>query len=310
MNELFYQDKAREDFNKARFKELLSQIKGFITQEDSELLSFKDVINIIKPKNEVYKGLQVVPISKIVGSEGRYRDFNKAFFPKYSHLRDRWENIDKAHLKNMILPPIKLYEIGGVYFVRDGNHRVSVAKMQGVKAIDAEVTSLSSEIKLKPHMSKNDLMKAVIKYEKENFYKKTKLDDVIPQEELDFSTPGRFEAILEHIQVHKYFINQKSPKEIDFKEAASSWKKNVFDPIVSVVKEENLLSKFPGRTYGDLYIWIVFHWDELKKKYGEEYPVINAVKDYAYRFGKSYWKQLKAKVKTILINLARFLSGG
>lgn len=305
MNELYYQEKAREDFNRARFKEMLSQIKSFITQEDESLLSLKEVIKIIKPKGEVYKGLQTVPVSKIVGSEGRYRDFNKAFFPKYNHLRDRWENIDKAHLKNIILPPIKLYEIGGVYFVRDGNHRVSVAKAQGVKAIDAEVISLASEIKLKPHMTKRDLLKAVVEYEKESFYKETKLEDVIPKEELNFSTPGRFEVILEHIQVHKYFINQNSPKEIDFKEAALSWKKNVFDPIIEVIKSENLLSKFPGRTYGDLYIWIVSHWDELKRKYGEDYPILSAARDYAYRYGKSYWKQFITWAKKILLKIIK-----
>lgn len=308
MNDFFYQERAHDDFNRARLKELLSQIKNFINPEDQDLLSFKEVLKIIKPKNEVYKGMQVVPVSKIIGSEGRYKDFNKAFFPKYDHLRYRWENVDKAHLKNVILPPIMLYEIGGVYFVRDGNHRVSVAKMQKVKSIDAEVISLSSEINLKPHMSKMELRNAVINYEKECFYNETKLENIIPKDELNFSTTGRFDVVLLHIEVHKYYINQSVNHEISFEEGAKSWKQNVFDPIVKIIKEEKILSRFPGRTEADLYLWVVFHWDELKKKYGEDYPLVNAAQDYTMRYGKNYIQQfldlikrLYGKIKKIII---------
>ncbi len=308
MNDFFYQERARDDFNRARLKELLSQLKNFINPEDQDLLSFKEVLKIIKPKNEVYKGMQVVPVSKIVGSEGRYKDFNKAFFPKYDHLRYRWESVDKAHLKNVILPPITLYEIGGVYFVRDGNHRVSVAKIQRVKSIDAEVISLSSEIKLKPHMSKAELRTAVINYEKEDFYNQTMLENIIPKDELNFSTTGRFDAVLMHIEVHKYYINQSFNHEISLEEAAKSWKENVFNPIVNIINEEKILSRFPGRTSADLYLWIVFHWDELKKKYGEDYPINIAARDYTLRYGKNYFQQFIDFLKKIYEKIKKIIT--
>jgi hypothetical protein len=130
------------------------------------------------------------------------------------------------------LPAIKLYEIGGVYFVRDGNHRVSVARMQGVEAIDAEVIELDSEIDMQPGMTVNELKNAVVDYEKQKVFSDTELDSIIPPEEIVFSEPGRYVEMLRHIQGHKYFLNQGRETEIDFLQAASSWYNNLYKPII------------------------------------------------------------------------------
>lgn len=105
---------------------------------------------MLKPGNETYLGMKTVPVKLIVGSESRYQDFDNRFFQKKMHLKTRWEHIDMAHIQDINLPPITLYELGGLYFVRDGNHRVSVAKAKNVEFIDAEVVSLQSEIHLNP----------------------------------------------------------------------------------------------------------------------------------------------------------------
>ena len=123
------------------------------------------------------------------------------------HLKNRWESIDRAHLTDVILPPIILYEIGGLYFVRDGNHRVSVAKAQGVENIDAEVISLKSEIKLKPGWSEKRILKQVIQYEKRVFYTETSFGDITDCWNIDFSTPGQYDVLYQHILIHKYYIN-------------------------------------------------------------------------------------------------------
>ena len=144
----YIQKISEEDFNKASNKALVNEIQHFLNPDESKLLSFSEIKKMLKPQNEIYKGMQVVPIDLIAGSEGRYKDFDNHFFPKSTHLRHRWEKIDQAHLTDVILPPIRVYEIGGLYFVRDGNHRVSVAKSRGCEMIDAEVISLQSEIKV------------------------------------------------------------------------------------------------------------------------------------------------------------------
>ena len=278
---------AADNFSKARAKEFFTQIMYFLDSRKIKLLSLDDVRAILKPKTESYKGLQTVPIKLIVGSEGRYQDFNKYFLPKSDHLRSRWERVDEARLSDITLPPIQLYEIGGVYFVRDGNHRVSVAKAEGVEMVDAELTSLSTELQLTPNMTIEELTKTLLLYEKDLFYKKTGFGALTGCDDLNFSIPGRYDVIYEHIEVHKYYMNQTRKDEVSFDEALVSWYSNVYAPIVNIINEEKLCALFSGRTAGDLYVWIANHWDSLKKKYGLHYSIKDAARDFGFRYGKS-----------------------
>jgi hypothetical protein len=296
--------KAAEDFSKARVREILFRIMHFMNKERSKLLSLNDVKEILKPKNETYRGMQTVPIKLIIGSEGRYRDFNKFFLPKSERLRSRWESIDEARLRDIILPPIQLYEIGGVYFVRDGNHRVSVAKAQGTEAVDAEVTSLSTAIRISPSMTTEDLRSALIQYEKKLFYEKTNFP-ALTGAELDFTIPGRFDIIYDHILVHKYYLNQQVSGELPFDTALISWYNNIYKPVTAIIGEENLCSYFQDRTEGDLYVWIVKHWDLLKKKYGIQYSLKDAVRDFRYKYSgtekPSFFAVIRSLVKHFIV---------
>ncbi|MDR1566489.1 MAG: transcriptional regulator [Treponema sp.] len=281
---------AAEDFNKARNRAILSRIQHFLNSDKDELLSFYDVKDILKPKNEFYKGIQQVPIKLIVGSEGRYRDFNKYFLPRSEFLRARWERVDRAQIKDIPLPAIQLYEIGNAYFVRDGNHRVSVARAQGVEEIDAEVISLSSEITITPSMTTDDLREAVVNYEKKLFYEKTGFGKLTGDEGLTFTTPGRYDLVYNHIMVHKYFLNQDKSGEIPFEEALVSWYGEVYQPIIKIINDYRICLNFPGRSPSDLYIWIVKHWDFLKKKNGIHYSIQDAARDFSQKYGSSRGK--------------------
>ena len=274
------------DFSRARGRAVLSQIQNFLNTDKDRLLSFNDVKDILKPKNEVYRGSQTVPIKMIVGSEGRYHDFNKYFLPKKEHLRQRWQRVDEAHIKEIILPAIQLYEIGGVYFVRDGNHRVSVAKLQGVEFIDADVTSLTTEVNIGPKMTVDELREELVAYEKSIFYEKTSFGELTNNMELNFSAPGRYDVIYNHILVHKYYLNENKKEEIPFSDALVSWYNNVYNPVIAIIKEQYLLANFPGRTESDLYVWIIKHWDFLKKKYGK-YSLAQAAGDFSKKYGQS-----------------------
>jgi len=280
------------DFSRARGKAMLSQIQNFLNTDRDKLLSFNDVKGILKPKNEVYMGSQTVPIKMIVGSEGRYHDFNKYFLPRKEHLRHRWQRVDEAHIKDIILPPILLYEIGGVYFVRDGNHRVSVAKMQGVEFIDAEVISLTTEMNINPSMTTDELTAELIEYEKNIFYTETLFGDLTDHWDMNFSAPGRYDVIYNHILVHKYYLNEDIEEEIHFNNALVSWYNNVYNPVIKIIREQWLLANFPGRTEADLYVWIIKHWDFLKKKYGT-YSLNKAAGDFSKKYGQSHGKFLR-----------------
>lgn len=301
---------ASSDFNKAKSKALFNTILNILRPEKRELLSFYDVKSLIKTRSESYKGMQVVKIEDIAGSEGRYHDFNKAFLPKKEHLRKRWESIDKAYITDVILPPIKLYKIGQVYFVRDGNHRVSVAKAQGMYSIDAEVTELTTSIKITSSMSRLELVAAVIAYEKEQIIQsQPELAVLIEEDRIDFTAPGRFEEMLRHILGHKYFINMDQEEEIALELAARSWRENLYQPIIRTIRTANLLSRFPGRTEADLYIWIVKHWHELKDKYGQEYPMEAAAAAFSKKHGSSFLENPRKWIKEKLNSTVRNTRG-
>ena len=207
---------AESDFYKARSKAISASIFGMLRPSMSDLMPFDQAKELLKPRAETYRGVTAVPIDRIVGSEGRYRDFNRFFFPKKEHLKARWTTIDELQYKDVSLPPVVLYEMGGVFFVRDGNHRVSVARAKKQEFIDAEVISLHSEIQLDPEMTIEDIKKAVIEYEKKQFYRETNYPNIVGADDLNFSEPGRFDSIKEHVLVHKYFLNQHLPEEIPF----------------------------------------------------------------------------------------------
>ncbi len=269
---------TEEDFSKARNKALFNEIQHFLNPTETQLLSFTDIKNWLKPKNEVYVGMQEIPVEYIVGSEGRYHDFDNHFFPKNMHLKSRWKSIDAARLSDVILPPIKLYEIGGLYFVRDGNHRVSVAKSQKMAYIDAEVISLKSEIKLRPGMTKKQIFKKVIDYEKRLFYAETAFGDITDYWNLDFSSSGQYDVVYNHIQVHKNY--KSATQEINKVEAIQSWYEEVYLPVVQVIKNESIMKKFKNRTTGDMYVWLLKYWQELQTKYGESISLDQAAQDF------------------------------
>jgi hypothetical protein len=284
--------RAQDDFQKARNREILLRVLALLRREKQELLSLQEVRSLIRPEGESYHGVKAVPVARIVGSEGRYQDFNKYFLPRRQHLRKRWVRVDMAHHGAVNLPPVKLYEFGGGYFVRDGNHRVSVARLQGVEYIDAEVISLRSRFSIHPGMSMEELKRRVIALEKQKFFKATGLSVLRPGAQIDFSTTGRYDEINRHIEGHKYFLNQTCEQEMSYEQALLSWYDTVFEPIVTVILSSNLLARFPGRTVADLYVWSVRHWDALKKRIRPDYPIEEAVSDFGRRYGLSATKLL------------------
>jgi hypothetical protein len=278
--------RAADDFHKARNRELFSRILSLLKNEKDSLMSLQEIKVLLRPTSETYRGLRTVPIAKIVGSEGRYQDFNRYFLPRHNYLRGRWIRVDTAHHQQLTLPPVTLYEIGGLYFVRDGNHRVSVGRLQNVEFIDAEVISLGSRLTLEPGLTEDQLRKAVISLEKEEFFKQTGLDQHRQGVFLEFTTTGRYDEIIRHINGHKYYLNLGQAEEISFEEAMLSWHDNVYEPIVRLIESEQFLRYFRGRTAADLYVWIVRHWDDLKKKYGQGFPLEKAAQDFTDRFGQ------------------------
>ena len=292
MATITFKQQTDEDFYKARNKALVNEIQHFLNPEEASLISLSDLKKILKPHNETYKGMQTIPVSLIVGSEGRYKDFDNQFFPKNAHLKARWESIDRAHLQNVILPPVTLYELGGLYFSRDGNHRISVAKARGIEFIDAEVVSLKSEIKLKPGHSMKYLLNQIINYEKRVFYSETNFGDITDYWCLDFTTAGQYDVIYNHILTHKYYMNLNQETEISMPDAILSWFDKVYMPVVQVINNAHIMGKFHHRTISDLYVWMIKYWDDLKRKFGEDYPIDQMALDFKKTYGTGFFHRI------------------
>lgn len=296
---------TESDFAKARNKALFNEIQHFLKPEEAAMISFRDIKELLKPQNQTYLGMQVIPIEKIVGSEGRYKDFDNQFFPKNTFIKERWEHVDEAVIKDIILPPIKVYELGGLYFVRDGNHRVSVAKSKGVEFIDAEIVSLQSEIRLPPVRSLTGMIKEIISYEKRNFYFETNFGDITDYWCLDFSTTGQYDVIYNHILTHKYFINQNQDKEISIEDAITSWFNSVYLPVIYTIDKYKIMKYFKHRTKSDLYVWIIKYYDELKRKFGDSYSLEDAVFDITNKNKISLPTKIKNAFKKYLLKKNR-----
>jgi hypothetical protein len=111
-----------------------------LVRGENYLRELSEALQDMPVKSRHVAGLQNVTIAKIHGSEGRSQDFDAAFRPTHNRTQERWVSIATAQKLDVALPPVELIQVGDVYYVRDGHHRISVAKALGQMVIEAEVT--------------------------------------------------------------------------------------------------------------------------------------------------------------------------
>ncbi|MFL6031885.1 MAG: hypothetical protein ACJ73Y_03840 [Rubrobacteraceae bacterium] len=147
------EEQVDKDFVRARHRALAGRLAAFLRRERWDMVSFDEVKRAERATGGLRLGRREVEVSRIVGSVGRYRQFDRGFMPKKGNLRDKWKRVDRAFVRGEELPPVSLYKIGDKYFVQDGNHRVSVARYQGVEMIDAEVVELLTPASVRGRVS-------------------------------------------------------------------------------------------------------------------------------------------------------------
>lgn len=259
--------KALDDYKKARrgaaVQELMARLVG--NTEDTELLSYDEVRQQLRAIEKSAEHLEEIPLDAIIGSVGRYHDFTRKFLPKSSINEDRWARVMASSQGLAGLPPIEVYRIGEVYFVRDGNHRVSVARQMGSAAIQAYVTSVETKVDLTPDFTPDEL---IIKSEQVKFLEKTRLDRITSSADLSTTKAGAYPTLLEHIEIHRYYLGLERKQEIPYEEAAANWFKIVFLPVVKIIQKRDLLGDFPDRTATDLYLWAADHRTSLEQQVG------------------------------------------
>jgi nucleotide-binding universal stress UspA family protein len=274
---------AHQDFERAKSRAFWRKVASWITGESNELLPFNEVRRL-PFEGQRYVGLQSVPLEKIVGSVGRYKDFDRAFLPRTEGTRYRWENIDKAMEAGVALPPVELYKVGDVYFVKDGNHRVSVARTREWPSIDAYVTEVDVPLEITPETEIDALLR---KQEQAAFLHQTEIHKVRPDVEIELTEPGQYPKLLEHIAVHRWHLGEEHNEEVSYREAVASWVDNVYLPLVEIIREQGVLEEFPDRTAADLYLWVSEHRAELAERLGWAVDAKSVASELAEQYGRS-----------------------
>ena len=272
--------RVHSDFARARTRAFLKDMLALISRGRNNLLSYDQVKEKLHIGGPIYRGVRTVEVGRIVGSVNRYRDFDRAFLPAHNRLANRWTRVDRAFYEDISLPPVVLYQVGEVYFVVDGHHRVSVAREQGQEFIEAEVRECRVKVPVGPDLQPEDLEILGAKVE---FLERTGLDRLRSGSTIELTVPDGFTRMLEHIAVHRYFMGLDQQRDIPEDEAVVHWYDTVYLPIVTVIRQRGVLEEFPGRTEGDLYLWVLDHQQFLHDRGKELSPPEEAAEEYVKR---------------------------
>ncbi|MBP6470135.1 MAG: universal stress protein [Chloroflexi bacterium] len=269
---------AVEDFRLARRQAVMQQVLARLRSESAELLSYDDVRKKLKMTGQTEQGIQEIPLDAIVGSVGRSGDYTRDFLPIKDSDKERWARVKAAFLSPTGVPPIAVYRVGSAYFVRDGNHRVSVARQLGNQTIDAYVTEVRTRV---PLNSDDDPEEIILKERYANFLEKTNLDQIRPGADLKMTWPGFYSMLLEHIRSHQYFMGLDFQRDVSYEEAVGHWYDEVYMPVVALLYERGLFNEFTGRTEADLYALLADYRRELGEELGWNMDAQTAVTNLA-----------------------------
>jgi hypothetical protein len=260
-----FSEQAKADFQKARFKAFINRAWGTLSGQRTTLLSYDEIKEKLHIGGPIYRGIKTVRVDQIAGSLNRYHEFDRVFLPASDTLAQRWQSVNRAFYQEISLPPVVLYKVGQVYFVVDGHHRVSVAREQGQIEIEAEVRECATRVNITADIKLEDLE---ILESKVHFLERTSLDQLKHDANIKLTIPDGFERMLEHIAVHRFFMGIDLKRDVSEQEAVAHWYDTVYMPIINVIRETSILDEFPGKTEGDLYLWILDHQHYLAEKEG------------------------------------------
>ncbi len=218
-----------------------------------EIKSFREKQKSEEAVDQRDLGIKGVSVEKIVGSVGRYNDFDNKFRLKEDHEPYRLKRIKEAMRMMKPLPPVELFKIKDEYYVLDGNHRVAAAKEFDQTIMDAHIIE---------YLSSKDTLGNILYREKADFEWKTGLTDSIKLTEV-----GRYAKLMEQILEHQHSMEELAEEPVSLKSAAEDWYRTIYLPMVGIIKQSGLVKAFPKRTLTDLYSYISFYqWKKGRKK--------------------------------------------
>jgi hypothetical protein len=241
---------AQHDFLRARRRATVSRLAARLRGEPDDVrlvLPYEEVVAALGYVSEHSAGAAVVPLDAIVGTVDRGRDFDRRFRPTSGRVRSRWEHIAAAMRRGDAMPPVDLVRIGEIYFVRDGHHRVSVARALGRTDIDAIVTEVTTRVGTKRAITFAELP---IKSHERVFFERVPLPDGARQE-IALSDPWDYDTLAESVEAWGFRTSQERGEPISRRETAYLWLENEYRPVITMLREADLIG---SRTETEAYM--------------------------------------------------------
>ncbi len=245
---------AEGDFSKARRSQVIAEIGRRLRREPNDvglILPFDEVVDALGIAGEVQLGLQTIPLDSVVGTVDRTRDFDIGFRPTTPRVRGRWQRIAAATRRGESFPPISVYRVGDLHFVRDGHHRVSVAKSLGRHDIDAYVTLVRTRVDTGDELRLADLP---LKDHERIFQERVPLD-AREQVHVRPSDPWNYGVLAEGVEAWGFRAMQERREYMDREEVARLWYEEDFVPIVNSLRAGGFIRS--DETDADAYMRVV-----------------------------------------------------
>lgn len=286
-----------QDFRHARGQAALEQLIARLRRRSAELLPFEEVRQKLQLAPTGVRKVDIIPLDAIVGSVGRYTDFTRSYWPIADNDEQRWAKVKMAINDMVGLPPIEVYQIGEAYFVKDGNHRVSVYREMGATHIQAYVTELATKVPLSPN---DDIDDVIIKSEYVEFLKITQLDTLRPKADIRLSVPGAYKSMEEHIRIYQKYLSQEQNRDVPLQEAVIAWYDGYYSVVVRAIARLGILRDFPNHTEGDIYMLVWEHRGILMEETSIDVSVDLATQDLVDRKGISAQKLISRFTTNLL----------
>lgn len=241
---------AQNDFIRARRRAAVGALVSRLRREPDDvglILPYEEVVRALGFVSERSVGLEVLPLDAIVGTVDRGRDFDRRFRPTSGRVRGRWEHIAQAMRRGEALPPIDVLRIGEILFVRDGHHRVSVAKALGRSEIDGYVTEVRTRVGADRRITLSDLP---LKSHERLFFERVPLP-VAARPEIRVSDPWRYAELAEGVEAWGFRAMQESGEHHDRVEVAERWLLAEYRPVVAMLRDAGVVH---GMTETEAYM--------------------------------------------------------
>jgi Domain of unknown function (DUF4032) len=258
---------AQTDFGRARRRQVASRLARRLRGEPGDvhlILPFDEVVEALGRKGERRLGLHTIPLDSIVGTVDRTREFDRSFRPTTRRVRRRWQRIAEAIRRGEAMPPIDVYRIGDMHFVRDGHHRVSVARQLGLDVIEAHVTEIETEVGADAGVRMRDL---AMKSHQRLFFERVPL----PREwraRIALRSGPSYAELAETVEAWGFRVMQAQQEFLTREEVARAWFKDEFEPIVEMLRDAELVGNLTDaeaymHVTGLRYFLLRTHrWDE------------------------------------------------